>query len=337
MPQPPNVVSSLKGRSFLAIRDLEAEEIRGLVDSAAYFKRLKEAGEPHRLLEGKNIVLIFEKTSTRTRASFEVAGSDLGLGVTYLDSRTSQMGDKESIADTARVLGGIYDAIEYRGFGQEIVEELAERSGVPVINGLTDEAHPTQTIADLLTIAEHAPGGIEGAKVAYFGDARNNVANSLLVGLVKLGVDVAFAAPEGLQPAPELLDWARAEAKNTGSTLTVTTDPAEAAAGATALYTDIWVSMGEPEELWAERIERLKPYQVTSELVGSAADGAIVLHCLPAFHNKDTTIGAAVAERFGLNELEITDEVFESAASKVFEQAANRMHTIKAIIAATLA
>ncbi|MBQ9043352.1 MAG: ornithine carbamoyltransferase [Eggerthellaceae bacterium] len=326
---------NLSGRSFLKLLDFTPEEITYLVDLAADLKRMKRAGEPHRYLEGKNIVLLFEKTSTRTRCSFEVAGHDLGMGVTYLDPSSSQMGKKESIADTARVLGRMFDGIEYRGYGQEIVDTLAKYAGVPVWNGLTDEFHPTQMIADMLTLREEF-GDVRGRKLTFMGDARNNVANSLMVVCAKLGMNFCACGPVEQMPEEGLVETCRAIAAENGCAITLTSDVAEGAADADAIYTDIWVSMGEPAELWAERIRLLSPYQVSSEVMAHAKDTAIFMHCLPAFHDTETTIGADIAEKFGITEMEVTDEVFESAQSRVFEEAENRMHSIKAIIYATL-
>ena len=326
---------NLQGRSFLKLLDFTPEEIEYLIDLSADFKRLKRAGVPHRHLEGKNIVLLFEKTSTRTRCSFEVAGYDLGMGVTYLDPASSQMGDKESIEDTARVLGRMYDGIEYRGFDQAIVEELAAKAGVPVWNGLTTEFHPTQMIADMLTVREKF-GRLRGLKLTFFGDARNNVANSLMVVCAKLGMRFCACGPAQNMPDAELVDTCRGIARMTGGSIDLTDSVAEGAADANILYTDIWVSMGEPAELWAERIKLLAPYQVNAEAMASAADNAIFMHCLPSFHDTKTTVGADIAERFGIEEMEVTDEVFESSRSVVFDEAENRMHSIKAVMYATL-
>lgn len=328
---------NLKGRSFLKIMDFTPQELRYLLDTSRQFKALKLSKTPHKYLEGRNIVLLFEKTSTRTRCAFEVAGYDLGMGVTYLDPGSSQMGKKESIEDTARVLGRMYDGIEYRGFDQSIVEELAENAGVPVWNGLTDQAHPTQMLADMLTIEENFPQGLRGLKVVFMGDARNNVANSLLAMSAKMGIHFVACAPKELQPEASLVEACTKVAAQTGGSVTLTEDPVEATTGAHVLYTDIWVSMGEPAELWAQRIELLEKYRVTKELMALADPTAIFLHCLPSFHDTRTTIGAEVADQFGVTEMEVTDEVFESAQSKVFDQAENRMHTIKAVIFATLA
>ena len=331
---------SLSGRSFLKLLDFTPDEIRYLVRLAKQFKDLKLAGTPHRYLEGKNIVLLFEKTSTRTRCSFEVAGHDLGMGVTYLGPGSSQMGKKASIEDTAKVLGRMFDGIEYRGFGQEIVEELAEHAGVPVWNGLTDEFHPTQMIADALTIEENFPGSIlarrGGVKLVFMGDARNNEANSLMVVCAKLGLDFVACGPAERMPEQQLVDECRAIAAQTGGSVTLTSDVAQGCAGARVIYTDIWVSMGEPEELWAERIEQLSPYQVNADAMALAAPDGVFFHCLPSYHDTTTTIGAQVAEKFGIAEMEATDEVFRSERSRVFDEAENRMHSIKAIMYATL-
>ena len=326
---------NLSGRSFLKLLDFTSEEIEYLVDLSAELKRKKRAGEPHRYLEGKNIVLLFEKTSTRTRCSFEVAGHDLGLGVTYLDPGSSQMGKKESIADTACVLGRMFDGIEYRGYGQDIVDTLAEYAGVPVWNGLTDEFHPTQMIADMLTLREEF-GDVRGRKLTFMGDARNNVANSLMVVCAKMGMDFCACGPAEQMPEESLVATCSEIAAENGCNITLTSDVAEGVAGSDVVYTDIWVSMGEPAELWAERIRLLSPYRVSSEVMALAKDTAIFMHCLPAFHDTKTTIGADIAEQFGITEMEVTDEVFESEQSRVFEEAENRMHSIKAIIYATL-
>ena len=326
---------NIRGRNFLKLLDFSSEEIRYLLDLAAEFKRMKRNGVPHRYLEGKNIVLLFEKTSTRTRCSFEVAGRDLGLGVTYLDPGSSQMGKKESIPDTARVLGRMFDGIEYRGFSQEIVETLAEYAGVPVWNGLTDEFHPTQMLADMLTIEEKF-GHLKGLNFTFMGDARNNVANSLMIVCAKMGLNFTACAPQELYPAEDLVATARAIAAKNGCTITLTSDTKAGTKDADIIYTDIWVSMGEPDEIWASRISQLSPYQVNAELMAGAAPGAIFMHCLPSYHDTKTTIGAKIADKFGITEMEVTDEVFESDASVVFDEAENRMHTIKAVIYATL-
>ena len=326
---------NIRGRSFLTLLDYTPQEIRYLLDLAKEFKALKRAGVPHRYLQGKNIVLLFEKTSTRTRCAFEVAGMDLGMGVTYLDPGSSQMGKKESIPDTARVLGRMYDGIEYRGFSQKLVEELAEYSGVPVWNGLTDQFHPTQMLADLLTLEEKF-GSLKGLKFTYMGDARNNMGNSLMVACAKMGLHFTACAPKELFPAEELVNKARAIAAESGGSVRLTEDTAEGATDADVIYTDIWVSMGEPDEVWESRIRLLRPYQVNSALMAMAKPTAVFMHCLPSFHDTRTTIGAQMADRFGLKEMEVTDEVFESRQSVVFDEAENRMHTIKAVIYATL-
>ena len=327
---------SLSGRNYLKLLDFTPEEIRYLISLAKQFKALKLAGTPHRYLDGKNIVLLFEKTSTRTRCSFEVAGHDLGLGVTYLDPGSSQMGKKESIEDTARVLGRMFDGIEYRGYGQEIVENLAAHAGVPVWNGLTNEFHPTQMIADMLTLEENFPEGIKGKKLVFMGDAENNVANSLMVVCAKLGLHFVACGPEERMPNAELVSTCRDLARESGGSVTLTSSVEEACTGADVVYTDIWVSMGEPAELWEERIKLLSPYQVNSRVIDLMAPTGIFMHCLPAFHDTETTIGAEIAERFGITEMEVTDEVFRGPRSRVFDEAENRMHSIKAIIYATL-
>ena len=327
---------SLSGRNYLKLLDFTPDEIRYLISLAKQFKALKLAGTPHRYLEGKNIVLLFEKTSTRTRCSFEVAGHDLGLGVTYLDPGSSQMGKKESIEDTARVLGRMFDGIEYRGYGQEIVENLAAHAGVPVWNGLTNEFHPTQMIADMLTLEENFPEGIKGKKLVFMGDAENNVANSLMVVCAKLGLHFVACGPEERMPKAELVSTCMDLARESGGSVTLTSSVEEACTGADVVYTDIWVSMGEPAELWEERIKLLSPYQVNSRVIDLMAPTGIFMHCLPAFHDTETTIGAEIAERFGITEMEVTDEVFRGSRSRVFDEAENRMHSIKAIIYATL-
>ena len=326
---------NIRGRSFLKLLDYTPAEIRYLLDLSKEFKRLKRCGVPHRYLENKNIVLLFEKTSTRTRCAFEVAGNDLGLGVTYLDPGSSQMGKKESIADTARVLGRMYDGIEYRGFQQELVETLAKYAGVPVWNGLTDQFHPTQMLADLLTMEEKF-GSLKGLRFTYMGDARNNMGNSLMIACAKMGVHFTACAPKELFPAPELVEQAQAIARENHCTVRLTEDVDEGARGANVIYTDIWVSMGEPDEVWETRIRLLKPYQVNAAVMENADPEAIFMHCLPSFHDTKTTIGAEIAEKFGIPEMEVTDEVFESPRSVVFDEAENRMHTIKAVIYATL-
>ena len=327
---------NLKGKSFLKLLDFTPEEISYLIDLAAKLKAEKKSGTKHKLCEGKNIALIFEKTSTRTRCSFEVAAYDLGMNVTYLDPTGSQMGKKESIADTARVLGGIYDAIEYRGFSQEIVEALGKYAGVPVYNGLTDEFHPTQILADFLTIKEQF-GYLKGINFVYMGDARFNMGNSLMVGCAKMGLNFTACAPEKYFPDKALVAQCEAVAKETGATLKFETDPKKAVENADVIYTDVWVSMGEPTDVWKERIDELLPYQVNDTLMSYAKDTTVFMHCLPAFHNLETTVGKEVGEKFGLDALEVTDSVFESEKSIVFKEAENRMHTIKAVIASTLA
>ncbi len=326
---------NMRGKSFLKLLDLTPEEIRYLLDLSKNFKNLKCMRTPHRYLEGKNIVLLFEKTSTRTRCAFEVAGMDHGLGVTYLDPHSSQMGKKESIADTARVLGRMYDGIEYRGYSQELVEQLAQYSGIPVWNGLTDQFHPTQMLADLLTIEEKL-GRLRGVKFTYMGDARNNMGNSLMVACAKMGLHFTACAPRELFPEEWLVETCRKLAKESGGSVTLTEDVESATKDADVLYTDIWVSMGEPEEVWEERIRLLRDYQVNAKAMANASPHAIFMHCLPSFHDTNTTIGADIAQKFGLTEMEVTDEVFESAQSVVFDEAENRMHTIKAVIYATL-
>ena len=326
---------NLKGKSFLKLLDLTPEEIGGLLELAADLKAKTKAGIPHKLHEGKNIVLLFEKDSTRTRCAFEVAGHDLGMGVTYLGPTGSQMGKKESIADTARVLGRMYDGIEYRGFGQSIVEDLSKYAGVPVWNGLTNEFHPTQILADFLTIQEHF-GGLKGKKLVYMGDARYNMGDSLMVGCAKMGMHFVACAPEKYFPNPELIDQCQAVAAETGATLEFITDPMVATKDADVIYTDVWVSMGEPDSVWKERIDDLTPYRVTKELMDNAGSQCRFMHCLPAFHDLNTTIGTQIYEKFGIDCMEVSDEVFESEQSIVFDEAENRMHTIKAVMAATL-
>ena len=326
---------NLKGRNFLTLLDYTPEEIRYLLDLAHNLKEKKHNGVEHRYLKGKNIVLLFEKTSTRTRCAFEVAGLDLGMGVTYLDPGSSQMGKKESIEDTARVLGRMYDGIEYRGFDQSIVEELANNAGVPVWNGLTTDFHPTQMLADVMTVEENF-GHLDGIKLVFFGDARNNVANSLMVVCAKMGMHFVSCGPKELWPKEELVLKCKEIAKETGASIEMTEDVMEASKGAQAIYTDVWVSMGEPDEVWKERIDLLSKYQVNKEIMDNAADDAIFLHCLPSFHDLKTTIGQDIYEKYGLKEMEVTDEVFESERSKVFDEAENRLHTIKAVIYATM-
>ena len=326
---------NLSGRHFLKLLDFTPAEIRYLLDLAKGFKDMKRNGVPHDYLRGKNIVLLFEKTSTRTRCSFEVAGRDLGMGVTYLDPGSSQMGKKESIEDTARVLGRMYDGIEYRGFAQSIVEDLAANAGVPVWNGLTTEFHPTQMLADILT-AEENFGSMNGKKLVFMGDDGNNVGNSLMVVCAKLGINFVACGPAKQMPNAELIETCRKIAAENGSTVEITEDVKEGTKGAHVIYTDIWVSMGEPAELWAERIKLLEPYRVTKEVMANADKDAIFMHCLPSFHDTNTTIGADIAKQFGVTEMEVADEVFEGPQSRVFDEAENRMHTIKAVMYATL-
>ncbi len=326
---------NLKGRNFLTLLDFTPEEITGLLDLAADLKAQKKQGIAHDSLKGKSIALIFEKTSTRTRCSFEVAAYDLGMHVTYLDPTGSQIGKKESIADTARVLGRLYDGIEYRGFGQSIVEELAKHAGVPVWNGLTNEFHPTQILADMLTIREHL-GTLKGKKLVFMGDCRYNMANSLMVGCAKLGLHFTACGPEGYFPDPALIAHCEAIAAETGATLSFETDAKKATAGADVIYTDVWVSMGEPMEAWKERLEIMLPYQVNAALMENAGKQAVFMHCLPAFHDLNTGIGRQIGQEFHLDALEVTDEVFEGPQSIVFDEAENRMHTIKAVLTATL-
>ena len=326
---------SLAGKSFLKLLDLTPQEIGALIDLAAELKQKKKANIAHDALRGKNVALIFEKTSTRTRCSFEVAAYDLGMGVTYLDPSGSQIGKKESIADTARVLGRMYDGIEYRGFGQEIVETLAKHAGVPVWNGLTNEFHPTQILADFLTIREHF-GRLQGVKLVYMGDARYNMGNSLMVGCAKMGLEFVACAPKKYFPDAALIEQCQQIAALTGAKLSFCEDPMEAVQGANVIYTDVWVSMGEPAEVWEERIRELSPYQVDAKKMAAAAPDCVFMHCLPAFHDLNTGIGREISEKYGINEMEVTDEVFESPASIVFDEAENRMHTIKAVMAATL-
>lgn len=326
---------NLRGRSFLKLLDFTTEEIRYLLDLSKNLKDLKRAGVVNKTLEGKNVAILFEKDSTRTRCSFEVGAMDLGMGVTYLGPTGSQMGKKESIADTARVLGRMYDGIEYRGFSQEIVEELAKYAGVPVWNGLTDEFHPTQMIADLLTIEEKL-GRLKGVNFVYMGDARNNMGNSLMVACAKMGLNFTACAPKELFPAEELVATCEAIAKENGCTITLTEDVMEGTKNADVIYTDVWVSMGEPDEVWEARIKQLMPFQVNKAVMDNANPEAIFMHCLPAFHDLKTKIGAEMGEKFGITAMEVTDEVFESKQSVVFDEAENRMHTIKAIMAATI-
>lgn len=326
---------NLYGRDFLKLLDYSTEEIRYLLNLAKYFKELKHQGMMHKFLEGKNIVILFEKDSTRTRCSFEVAGYDLGMNVTYLGPTGSQMGKKESIADTARVLCRMYDGIEYRGFDQTIVEELAKYSTVPVWNGLTNEFHPTQMLADIMT-AEEVFGDMKGKKLVFCGDARNNVGNSLMVICAKLGINFTCCAPKELFPEGSLVATCKKIASENGSLIEMTEDIMEGTKGAHVIYTDVWLSMGEDPNKWEERINLLKPYQVTMNVMNNADKNAIFLHCLPSFHDERTTIGKEISEKFGLKEMEVTNEVFESEKSKVFEEAENRMHTIKAVMYATL-
>ena len=325
---------NLKGRDFLTLLDYTPEEIAYLVDLAAELKAKKKAGVLHDVLRDKNVALIFEKTSTRTRCSFEVAAHDLGMGSTYLDPTGSQIGKKESIADTAQVLCGMFDGIEYRGYGQEIVNELAKYSTVPVWNGLTNEFHPTQILADFLTIKEHF-GKLAGLKFAYMGDARYNMGNSLMIGCTKMGLHFVACAPKAYWPAPELVEKCKAIAAETGATITLS-DDTDAVKDANVVYTDVWVSMGEPVEVWAERIEALAPYQVNTELMAKAKPTAVFMHCLPAYHDHKTAVGKEMGEKFGRDAMEVTDEVFTGPQSIVFQEAENRMHTIKAVMAATL-
>lgn len=328
-------MSDLKGRHFLKLLDFTSEDIRYLLDLSKKLKELKHQGKLHKCLEGKNIVLLFEKTSTRTRCSFEVAGRDLGLGVTYLDPGSSQMGKKESIADTAKVLGRMYDGIEYRGYGQDIVENLAENAGVPVWNGLTTEFHPTQMLADLLTIEEHF-GKLKGLNMAFMGDCRNNVSRSLMVASAKMGINFTACGPRELWPDEDLINECKQIAKENGSTIILEEDPVKGSEGQNVIYTDIWVSMGEADEIWASRIKQLSPYQVNKKMMDNAASDVIFMHCLPSFHDLETTVGKEIYEKFGLEEMEVSNEVFLSDKSVVFDEAENRMHTIKAVIMASL-
>ena len=328
-------MGTLKGRNFLKLLDFSPAEISELLDLAADLKAKKKAGVPHRLCEGKNIALIFEKTSTRTRCAFEVAAADLGMHPVYLDPKSSQIGKKESIADTARVLGRMFDGIEYRGFGQQIVEELAKYSGVRVWNGLTNEFHPTQILADFLTIKEHF-GRLAGVKLVYMGDARYNMGNSLMVGCAKMGMHFVACAPKAYFPSADLIAQCELIAKETGAVLEFIEDPMAATKDADVIYTDVWVSMGEPDSVWKERIDALQPYQVNGALLQNAGPQCRFMHCLPAFHDLKTTVGQEIYEKFGIDCMEVTDDVFESAQSIVFDEAENRMHTIKAVMAATL-
>ena len=326
---------NLKGRDFLKILDFSSEEIEYLIDLAAELKAKKKNGVPHKMCEGKNVALIFEKTSTRTRCSFEVAARDLGMGVTYLDPSGSQIGKKESIADTARVLCSMFDGIEYRGFEQEKVEELAKYSSVPVFNGLTNESHPTQILADFLTIKEQF-GHLKGINFVYMGDARYNMGNSLMVGCAKMGLNFTACAPEKYFPDKELIEECKKIAEKSGATLKFETNPKVATKNADVIYTDVWVSMGEPIEVWKERIDDLAPYEVNSQLMKNASDNAVFMHCLPAYHDFKTEVGKEMGEKFGRKSMEVTDEVFESEQSVVFKEAENRMHTIKAVMAAMM-
>lgn len=326
---------NLKGKNFLKLLDFSTDEIEYLLELSAELKEKKKQGILTDTLKGKNVALIFEKTSTRTRCAFEVAAHDLGLGTTYLDPSGSQIGKKESIADTARVLGRMYDGIEYRGFGQEIVEELAQYAGVPVWNGLTNEFHPTQILADMLTIKEHF-GYLKGIRFVYMGDARYNMGNSLMVGCAKLGLNFTACAPKEYWPAEELVEECKKIAVQTGATICLEEDVKKAVSHAQVIYTDVWVSMGEPEAVWSSRIAQLSPYQVNRQVMELAGKDAVFMHCLPAFHDEKTVIGKEIADKYGIGEMEVTDEVFESAQSIVFDEAENRMHTIKAVMAATL-
>ncbi len=325
---------SLKGKHFLKLLDFTPDEIEGLIELAATLKAEKKAGKLHRHLVGKNIALIFEKTSTRTRCAFEVAASDLGMYAVYLDPTGSQIGKKESIADTARVLGRMFDGIEYRGYGQEIVEELAKYAGVPVWNGLTNEFHPTQILADFLTIKEHC-GALKGKKLVYMGDARYNMGNSLMVGCAKMGMHFVACTNKKYFPDASLVDECKKIAEDTGAVIEFS-ENVEAVKGADVIYTDVWVSMGEPAEVWKERIEDLTPYRVTADVMKLAGEQCKFMHCLPAFHDLNTAVGKEIYEKFGLTEMEVSNEVFESPASIVFDEAENRMHTIKAVMLATL-
>ena len=325
----------LKGKSFLTLLDFSPEEIAYMLDSAAEFKKLKKEGKSHRIHEGKNVALIFEKTSTRTRCAFEVAAADLGMHSVYLDSKESQIGKKESIRDTAKVLGRMFDGIEYRGFGQERVEELAKESGVPVWNGLTDQFHPTQILATLLTIKEHF-GKLKGIKLCFMGDARFNMGVSMMIGCAKMGLDYIACAPEKYFPPLSMVEKCKKIAEENGGSITLETDVMKATKGVDVIYTDVWVSMGEKEEVWKERIEDLLPYQVNSTLMENGGEDTIFLHCLPSFHDLETEIGLDIYKKYGLKEMEVTDKVFRSPQSLVFEEAENRMHTIKAVMALTL-
>ncbi|MEE4116204.1 MAG: ornithine carbamoyltransferase [Marinilabiliaceae bacterium] len=328
---------NLRNRSFVKLLDFDPKEIRFLLDLSVDLKKAKYSGTEQKKLEGKNIALIFEKASTRTRCAFEVAALDQGAHVTYLGPTGSQIGKKESMKDTARVLGRMYDGIEYRGFGQDVVEELAKYAGVPVWNGLTNEFHPTQILADFMTMMEHSDKALNQVSFCYLGDARNNMGNSLLVGAAKMGMDFRAAAPKSIQPSDELVKTCREIARDTGAKITITEDVAEAVKGVDFLYTDVWVSMGEPDEVWKERIALLKPYQVNMELIKLTGNPQVkFLHCLPAFHNRETTVGEEIYQKYGLDGMEVTEDVFESEHSIVFDEAENRMHTIKAVMVATL-
>ncbi len=327
---------NFKNRNFLTLLDFTPDEIEALIDMADDFKAKKKAGVPHKICEGKNIALIFEKSSTRTRCAFEVAAADLGMHPVYLDPKSSQIGKKESIADTARVLGRMFDGIEYRGFGQEVVEELAKYAGVPVWNGLTNEYHPTQILADFMTVREHF-GKLKGIKLVYLGDARYNMGNSLMIGCAKMGMHFVACSPEKYFPDTALVEKCREIAEETGAVIEFIEDQKTAVTGADVIYTDVWVSMGEPDEVWRERIEDLVPYRVTAELMAQAGEGCRFMHCLPSFHDLKTEKGKEMFEKYGIDCMEVTDEVFESPASIVFDEAENRMHTIKAVMAATLA
>ncbi len=330
-----SIDSKYHGKNFLKLLDFSSEDIQYLLDLSAKLKAEKKAGIAHRIHEGKNVALLFEKTSTRTRCAFEVAAYDLGMNAVYLDPSGSQMGKKESIEDTAKVLGRMFDGIEYRGFGQNLVETLAEHAGVPVWNGLTNEFHPTQILADLLTVIEHC-GSLKGKKLVFMGDARYNMGNSLMVGCAKMGMHFVACTNEKYFPSKELIDQCQDIAKQTGAKLEFLTDPIKATKDADVIYTDVWVSMGEPDEVWSERIKDLLPYRVTSDIMENAGPQCIFMHCLPSFHDLNTTIGADVYKKFGLDCMEVTDEVFNSKQSVVFDEAENRMHTIKAVMAATL-
>ena len=327
---------NVRGRSFLTLLDFTPDEIRYFLELSAEFKRLKANGVDHSYLKGKQVVLLFEKTSTRTRCAFEVGARDLGMGVTFLDSGSSQMGKKESLEDTAKVLGRMYDGIEYRGFDQKVVEDLAKYSGVPVWNGLTDLYHPTQMLADIMTVQEEFGDDIAGRTLVFMGDAKNNVARSLMVVCAKLGLNFVACGPKDCMPGDDVVEACKPIAADNGCTIKLTSDVREGVTGADVIYTDVWVSMGEPDEVWASRIKELEAYRVTSDVMALAKPEAIFLHCLPAFHDTNTTIGAEKAKQFGITEMEVTDEVFEGKQSRVFDEAENRMHTIKAVMYATL-